>query len=71
MELALLWQAEEDAKCGGCGEPLDESTAKENEKYYAATEVMCFGCAAINRRAEKAEKDKIPSAGLRFLLSKE
>lgn len=49
LELALAWQAELDGQCGGCGQPLDESSDPANSESYAGKTLVCHACAAMDR----------------------
>lgn len=42
--MALAWQAEQEARCGGCGLPCDESMAPSAENAYVARPVRCHAC---------------------------
>jgi hypothetical protein len=62
IDLALEWQAEQDAKCGGCGHPLDETTSSSYR--YEAAEVVCQACATQTWRKEAVAEEERDSAGL-------
>ncbi|WP_327703641.1 hypothetical protein OG530_19315 [Streptomyces decoyicus] len=49
--LAVEWQRLQDALCGGCGHPLDESLDEGND--YEVHRITCFAC-QVKERAEKA-----------------
>lgn len=49
----MALQAEEDARCGRCGEPLDESTNPANENAYRARLITCFSCAVIDKERDE------------------
>lgn len=56
---ALAWQAEQNARCGGCGHPLDESMDPDNEEgVYEVRHSVCHACAARERAIEKHEGSK-------------
>lgn len=43
----LDWQAEQESKCSGCGNPRDESMqTEERAPAYEAVPVVCWACAA-------------------------
>lgn len=56
--------------CGGCGHPLEVSTAKENQLAYAAEIVRCHACAAKERAAKKFADDGGDSAGAMTRMTK-
>lgn len=57
--LATALQAYEDSLCGGCGQPLDESTHPDNEFGYGTDDpIRCHACTAIEQRREAVEKAK-------------
>lgn len=65
--MALLWQDEQDATCPGCGHPLDESTADENQDAYEANLSVCHGCGARERAAADLRADRTAdTAGVRI-----
>ena len=47
----MIWQAERDNTCKGCGHPIDETTDPDAEDTYTAHKIKCFACAARDRRA--------------------
>lgn len=49
----LEWQRHVDQQCGGCGQPLVESTRKDLEGAYEVSAVACHACAARERGAKK------------------
>lgn len=53
FDAALNWQAEQAAKCSGCGLPADETMDPANADAYDARLVACHACAA-RERAERA-----------------
>jgi hypothetical protein len=68
---ALEWQSAETGKCNGCGQPLDESTKKENSYAYRAEAIRCHGCYAIHAaESAKAKKPPQETAGERWRLTK-
>ena len=50
MDLALEWQAEQDATCPGCGLSLDETTNQDNEDRYDTRVITCLACEAKDKR---------------------
>lgn len=69
-ELLLALQEWEDNLCGGCGEPLAETTAPENMfAYKGELPVRCHRCTAVAVAAEGYEKSPHPHA-LMFPVSK-
>lgn len=58
----------EDETCGGCGQPLHESRAPENEYAYTVTPIRCHACASMSRASRKFLDGAGPTAadGLRF-----
>ena len=54
---ALEWQAEQDAKCPGCGRPRDETMASEDEgPQYEALSMKCRACEARDIAAHDANQ---------------
>jgi hypothetical protein len=47
MDLALEWKAEQRSHCGGCGNPLDETSDPANTRLYEAQEIHCQACAVL------------------------
>jgi hypothetical protein len=67
---ALAWQAEQ-RETHTCGQPLPESTAKENQFKYEAEPVRCHACAARDRIAEQYRgQDGADTAGLMVRLTR-
>lgn len=58
---ALALQAEEDDECPGCGHPVEESMASENEFNYTATRFRCHACTT---KAKQSQKDVDEAPGL-------
>lgn len=58
----LAWQAEQRAKCDGCGQPKDESMNPDNDGAYEVTALRCHSCAAMSAKS-KTYSD-MSSAGL-------
>jgi hypothetical protein len=60
INAALEWQIHEDAHCGNCGMPLEESQQADNTFAYRSEAVACHGCRAVQREARKLEADEQP-----------
>ena len=56
--MALVWQAEQNSRCGGCGQPLDESMAADAEDTYEVTHSVCHACVARERSIEAHQGTK-------------
>lgn len=66
MSLALALQQYEDGLCGGCGQPLVESTDPDNEgRYVASLPHRCHACTALGHRMDEYQNSSQPKA-LRF-----
>lgn len=67
---ALAWQTRRDRRCGGCGQPLDESTDPDRRDAYEAHQLHCGGCAAIargeRRLSESAGQDRTAHDGVKW-----
>ena len=57
--LAEALQIDEDERCKGCGQYLDESTDDDMDGWYEAETVTCHGCAARDRHT-KEQKEPEP-----------
>lgn len=57
--------AEQADRCSGCGQPLSESTAKENELAYVAEAERCHACRTRVRFQRTWQEDGGDVAGLR------
>src|SRR3546814_4207080 len=44
---ALEWQSEQDAKCPGCGHPMDETLDPNGPDYRAANRIFADGASAV------------------------
>jgi len=70
---ALALISHEDGTCGGCGEPLSETTAMKDGKPVHAYEVdlpdVCGGCSALAAELPQWEDDSRRQA-LKFRLIK-
>jgi hypothetical protein len=53
----VMWLAEQDLVCGGCGHRVDESMDPENEDRYTAKAVVCHACRARDRANQEAMED--------------
>lgn len=71
MDLALAYKREQDATCGGCGQPFDESTDPKNARHYRAHEKTCSGCAVIEWRREALQAQEVDLAGVRLYVTRE
>lgn len=67
---ALAWHLERAVTCSGCGFPLDETLAPENEGAYTATKVVCHACRARGHAAE-AQGEHDDRAGVMFTVDHE
>lgn len=65
--MALVWQAEQNARCGGCGHPLDESMAKDAEDTYEVSHRVCHACVA---RENAIEAHKGTKQGRYFIVER-
>jgi hypothetical protein len=66
---ALEWQAEQDRKCKGCGQNLDETFGKANDdKWNAEPTGHCDACKAGHRAGMMlANRDELdPTVGVRY-----
>jgi len=66
---ALEWQSEQDRKCPGCGQNIDETFGPGNvDKWNAEVSGHCDGCRAMHRAASiAAGKDDLdPTVGSRY-----
>lgn len=68
MADALEWLHEENLKCSGCGQPMDESMDEEIRTAWIAERKTCWSCASSERVVRTATKDggQLPP-GSRFL----
>jgi hypothetical protein len=64
LELALEWQAENNLRCGNCGQPMDESTDPDNARDYRADELTCYGCMVIELRRKALSEQEVDMAGV-------
>lgn len=64
----MAWQAEEAARCDGCGLPRDETMHPDNEFHFTARGLVCFACEARERRARSFSGDP---AGLYWLVDED
>jgi hypothetical protein len=48
---ALALGLEDAARCGGCGQPVDESMDEDSEGSYQAKAYSCHACAARDAKA--------------------
>jgi len=64
----LAWQLEENLRCGGCGQPLDVSTAMERDGQYEADYRTCFGCRAKERYIE-SDREHDTTAGRKYYVT--
>lgn len=68
---ALEWQAEQDGKCPGCGEPVAECMAHEDDAPAYEVEVRrCHACQAKGMEERAMARDGDPGAGLYTLVRK-
>lgn len=65
MAAALEWKAEDDTRCGGCGGPLDETTALGADDDYDAEIIVCHRCAIGDRTVRQWHQDNGETAGAR------
>jgi hypothetical protein len=63
---ALVWKSEQDALCGGCGNPVTESMAPENELAYVAEPFTCHACKVKDLASSDASKEGDTAAGVYF-----
>lgn len=56
----MEWQAWRDNQCSGCGQPRDESFAKEHSFSYEVEPLRCHACAARERRAHVDNENRSP-----------
>jgi hypothetical protein len=66
---ALEWQAEQDRKCKGCGQNLDETFGKANDdKWNAEVIGHCDACRARHRAEQiRAGHDNLdPNVGVYY-----
>lgn len=68
--LAVALQRVEALRCPGCGHDRRESMDAANEFAYAASPMRCHACAARERTAAAHAKQKIPTAGLQWVVTK-
>jgi hypothetical protein len=54
---ALAWQDYSRDTCGGCGQQLTVSTAREHQFAYEGEPVRCHACATQHRIVAKFSKD--------------
>lgn len=71
MDLALAFKREQDTACGGCGQPIDESTDPKNARRYRAHEKTCYGCAVIDWRRDALSGEDGDLAGVRLYVTRE
>jgi hypothetical protein len=64
---ALAWQEELDARCGGCGQPRDESMSADADGTYQASVLRCHACTAQHDKASGFEGDEL--RGLYFSVT--
>jgi hypothetical protein len=73
-DLALEWQAEQRSKCGGCGNPLDETSDPANVRLYEAQEIHCQACAVLtwrrNALSEATQENPDSQAGVHVYVTK-
>lgn len=55
-QAALQWMAEQNRKCSGCGNPLDECMSEDGPEYEAEL-LRCYACAARDDRSAKLSED--------------
>lgn len=68
---ALEWQAYEDGKCPGCGQPASESMADEDDSpAYEAEALRCHACKVRSITEREASNDGDPGAGLYSIVRK-
>jgi hypothetical protein len=62
----LAFQAWEDGKCPGCGQPWAETSDRDAEDTYEATPVRCWACAERDRasKAFAAPQDGMAAASM-------
>jgi hypothetical protein len=66
---ALAWQQEKRAT-HTCGQPVAESTARENQFRYRAEVIRCHACAALDRAvSEHTRQDGADTAGIQARLT--
>ena len=61
-ELAKALLLYEDTECSGCGQPVEESLDPDREGWYVVEPVICAGCQALAKAAERER----PEPGLRL-----
>lgn len=64
--IALVWQQEKDARCGGCGHPVTESMAAENRNAYEVEAYTCHACLARQLAEKDAAESQTETAGVYF-----
>jgi hypothetical protein len=57
IEAALEWQAEQEAKCPGCGLPADETMSDDERIDYEAISRKCRACEARDIASHDAQKE--------------
>lgn len=67
VEAALAYQEWRDSICGGCGNPLEESMARESDGAYSVTVLVCHGCKAREEAVHAAQERGANIAGRRYL----
>lgn len=65
--MALVWQAERDATCGGCGQPRSESMAPENRNAYEVEAYTCHACVARELHLKEATSSGFESHGVYYV----
>ena len=68
---ALDWQAEQDRRCSGCGQDLEQTLGPGSfDKWNAEVSGHCDGCRALHRAASiDAGKDDLdPTVGVRYRI---
>lgn len=69
----MAWQAEEAARCGGCGHPLDETVAanpEESRRLKQSWQVHPVRCTACEAK-EIEQRDWDDQAGMLWFVTKD
>lgn len=59
----MALQAEEDAICGGCGQPIYESMSPHMEGRYDGHLTVCHACAEKERYLDRLGDEKVEPGG--------
>lgn len=68
--MLLALQAEEAEECGGCGQPIRETTDPANRQAYEVRRHRCEACVVLEAEQDNDSEQKRPPRGVKYQVVK-